>query len=60
MPENDKDAVKLTRQTYDQFPKEHAERFWKASVDSAWEKFSVMLPPQAAVLDLGCGPGDYV
>jgi ubiquinone/menaquinone biosynthesis C-methylase UbiE len=54
---NSKDAVKVTRQTYDQFPTEHADRFWKASVTSGWEKFSAMLPPQAAVLDLGCGAG---
>jgi ubiquinone/menaquinone biosynthesis C-methylase UbiE len=57
LPSNSEDAVNITRQTYDQFPAEHADRFWKASIPSAWEKFSAMLPPQALVLDLGCGAG---
>jgi ubiquinone/menaquinone biosynthesis C-methylase UbiE len=50
-------AIERTRQTYDQYAPEHAARFWNASVARAWEIFSSLLPPNALVLDLGCGAG---
>jgi len=51
------DPIARTRQTYDDYAAEHAERFWNASVERAWDSFSALLPPGAQVLDLGCGAG---
>lgn len=50
-------AIERTRQSYDQHASEHAARFWNASVVRAWDLFSSLLPPDALVLDLGCGAG---
>jgi ubiquinone/menaquinone biosynthesis C-methylase UbiE len=50
-------AIERTQQTYDQYASEHAARFWNASVAHAWDVFSTLLPPDALVLDLGCGAG---
>lgn len=49
--------IEITRQTYDRLAAEHAERFWSASLERAWEAFAKRLPPRASVLDLGCGAG---
>lgn len=50
-------AIKRTRQTYDKYSAEYAARFWNASVERAWDVFSALMPPEALVLDLGCGAG---
>jgi ubiquinone/menaquinone biosynthesis C-methylase UbiE len=50
-------AIERTRQTYDRYASEHAARFWNASVARAWDVFTSLLPPNALVLDLGCGAG---
>jgi len=53
----DEHAIERTRKTYDQYSAEHATRFWNASVARAWDLFSALMPPEALVLDLGCGAG---
>ncbi len=50
-------AIKRTKQTYDKYSAKHAARFWNASVERAWDVFSALMPPEALVLDLGCGAG---
>ena len=50
-------AIERTKQTYDKYSAEHAARFWNASVERAWDVFSALMPPEALVLDLGCGAG---
>jgi ubiquinone/menaquinone biosynthesis C-methylase UbiE len=46
-----------TRETYDQFADQIADRFWSVELPEQWEAFSAILPPGAKVLDLGCGAG---
>lgn len=46
-----------TRETYDQFSAQIADRFWSVELAEQWEAFSAILPPGAKVLDLGCGAG---
>ena len=59
MPESYKD---ITRATYDAVAEQYAERD-KGSVDesndihAALNEFAALLPPEAAVLDIGCGAG---
>jgi ubiquinone/menaquinone biosynthesis C-methylase UbiE len=55
--EEQEHAIERTRQTYDKYSAEHAARFWNASVGRAWDVFSALMPPEALVLDLGCGAG---
>ena len=46
-----------TRDTYDQFAAQIAERFWKIDLTHIWEEFCNLLPTGARILDVGCGPG---
>ena len=46
-----------TRQTYDQFAPQIAERFWKTQLPRAWGAFQTTLPTSARILDLGSGAG---
>lgn len=46
-----------TRQTYDQHAREIADRFWAVDLSHLWEPFCAYLPPNARILDLGCGAG---
>lgn len=46
-----------TRETYDQFASQIADRFWSVEMPEQWGAFSAMLHPGAKVLDLGCGAG---
>lgn len=48
---------KTTRQTYDQYADQIAERLWNADVAELCNAFCDLLPPNAAILDVGCGPG---
>ncbi len=46
-----------TRQTYDQFAPQIAERFWKTQLTHSWNTFQAALPHPARILDVGCGAG---
>ena len=46
-----------TRKTYDEHAAVIAERFWDTQLDKAWQAFMAALPPQASIIDVGCGPG---
>ena len=46
-----------TRQTYDEHAEQIAERLWNADVAELCAAFCDLLPPNAAILDVGCGPG---
>lgn len=46
-----------TRQTYDTYAAQIAERFWKTDLSRSWDAFGARLPEGALVADLGCGPG---
>ena len=51
------DPIRLTRQTYDAYASEHAERFWQASVKESVDAFATLMPARGLILDLGCGAG---
>jgi SAM-dependent methyltransferase len=46
-----------TTETYDQFAAQIAERLWKADVSELSDAFCALIPPNAIILDAGCGPG---
>ena len=47
----------LTRSSYDASAKRYAEQVSALQRLQELEKFAFALPPEAAILDLGCGPG---
>ena len=46
-----------TRETYDKYAKQIADRFWTNDLSHLWAPFLEILPLNARILDLGCGAG---
>jgi len=54
---NNNDTLTVTNDTYSRYAPRFAERHWGADLSKGYEALAALLPADAHILEIGCGPG---